>query len=243
MKLKNFEQHVALRDMGEVEKVCSLAFFHLKMSQQAEFTTSHASEWLDSLGYAIPNKSRLYTNLRKSRLTVAGKGANSFRLHKDFIAIMELKAPSLSEGSEEIVDQGTILPTTLYAKTPGYVESLSQQINASYEVNVFDGCAVLMRRLMEILLILGYENLGIGDQIKGADGNYMMLEKILDNAKNNGKLSLSRNSKQTVEEFRKVGNFSAHKIHYNARKQDIKSLQLDYRALFEELLYKSGIRK
>ena len=95
---------------------------------------------------------------------------------------------------------------------------------------------------MEILLILSYEHLSIADEIKGADGNYRMLEKIIDNAKTNRKLSLSRNSKEIIEEFRILGNFSAHKIHYNCTRQDIKRVQQEYRALFEELLYKSGIR-
>ncbi|HEY0796773.1 MAG TPA: hypothetical protein VGD64_13445 [Acidisarcina sp.] len=242
MKLKAYEELVSLCDLAEVERVCYLAFFHLKMSQQAEFSVGHALDWLSSLNYPTPNKSRLRANLRSSKATIAGGGSDSFRLHRDFIAKLESEIPTLTEDSEDVADKGTILPTLLYMNTRGFVESLSKQINASFENHIFDGCAVLMRRLMEILLILTYEQLGVADKIKGADGNYVMLERILDNAKSSGTLSLSRNSKETVEEFRKLGNFSAHKIHYNCKGQDIKRVQVEYRALFEELLYKSGIK-
>jgi hypothetical protein len=120
---------------------------------------------------------------------------------------------------------------------------LAKQINASYERNIFDGCAVLMRRLVEILMIHSYEHLNIADEIKDSSGNYQMLEAIIDKARSNNKLALSRNSKGCIEEFRKLGNFSAHKVYYNCTRAEIKPVILDYRALIEELLYKSGIRK
>lgn len=242
MKLKTFEQLASLNGLGEVEKACYLAFFHLKTSQQAEFAVAHVAKWLEELHYSKPNLSRLRTNLRSSRDTVAGSGKDNFRLQRDFIARLEALFPSMADDAEEIVDMGSILPKALYVRTRGYVESLAAQINASYENKIFDGCAILMRRLMEILLIESYAHLGISNEIKGQDGNYMMLERIVDSAKNNKTLQLSRNSKETIEDIRKLGNFSAHKIHYICKSQDIKSVQLEFRALFEELLYKSGIR-
>ncbi len=120
--------------------------------------------------------------------------------------------------------------------------SLIKQINCSYENNIFDGCAVLMRRLLEILLILSYQEFGIDAAIKDASGNYKMLNPIIDNAVNNTSLGLSRNTKEHLDTFRKLGNFSAHKIYYNAKKKSIDQVMLDYRATIEELLYKSKLR-
>lgn len=43
--------------------------------------------------------------------------------------------------------------------------------------------------------------------------------------------------------FRQLGNFSAHKIQYNANRKDIDNVQLRYRVTIEDLLYAAGIKK
>jgi len=65
---------------------------------------------------------------------------------------------------------------------------------------------------------------------------------IVNDAKTNSTLNLSRNAKSCLDQFRMLGNFSAHKIYYNCKRDDIGKVALEYRAIFEELLYKSGIR-
>jgi hypothetical protein len=146
------------------------------------------------------------------------------------------------EKPQTVADHGTILPPVAYENTRGYLETLAKQINRSYEENIFDGCAVLMRRLEEVLLILSYEHLKIADTIKDANGNYMLLEGIVANATGNATLNLSRNSRQSIETFRKLGNYSAHKITYTCRREYIAEKIDDYRALVEELLHKAGLR-
>jgi len=150
--------------------------------------------------------------------------------------------PGIHVASEDVISDDLILPRPLYENTRGFIESLSKQINASYEFNIFDGCAVLMRRLLEILLILSYEHLKIEAAIQDPHGNYLMLERIANDAKSNKVLKLSRDAKSVLDDFRTIGNFSAHKIYYNCRRSDLKKIAVHYRATIEELLYKSGIR-
>lgn len=100
-----------------------------------------------------------------------------------------------------------------------------------------------MRRLLEICLIHSYENLGIDEAIKDLAGNHKLLSDIVADAKTNSRLSLSRNTKLCLDDFRAIGNFSAHKIYYSAKKSDIRKVIIEYRATIEELLYKSGIKK
>lgn len=242
MTLQKFATEAKLATLQEVSKACHLAFYHMKKEGQTEFTASDCSGWLDSLHLPKPNVSRLTDNLKKSRDTINGGKAGTFRLHATYIAKMEAAWPQLSEKSQEVLDHGTVLPPTLYQNTRGFIESISKQINRSYEENIFDGCAVLMRRLEEMLLILSYEKLGITAAIKDANGSYLMLEGIVKNAENNPTLSLSRNSKRDIEVFRDLGNFSAHKVFYNAKREYIKEKIDDFRALVEELLHKSGLR-
>jgi hypothetical protein len=141
------------------------------------------------------------------------------------------------DASEEIISNDALLPKTIYAASPTYIVKLADQINASYDNNIFDGCAVLMRRLLEILLIQTYEKLGCEGDIQNSDGNFRMLDGISNDAKTNGTLKLSRNTKKSLDDFKSVGNFAAHKIKYTTRRGDIQSVARDYRGAIEELLY------
>lgn len=211
-------------------------------SEEPEFSIDDVLSCFDKLHFSKPNISRLKRNIKGSKEIVSAGSFGKLKLHARKITAMDAEYPQIKDKSEEIVSGDVILPSALFQGTRGYVESLSRQINASYDQNIFDGCAVLMRRLLEILLIHSYENLGIESEIKDASGNYKMLSHIVTNAKANNKLSLSRNTKDAIDDFRVVGNFSAHKIFYNAKRRDISRVSSEYRAAVEELLYKSGMK-
>jgi hypothetical protein len=238
--LDQFKTASNLATLSEVERACHLAFFFLRTKGTKEFSGSDAGRWLVSAGGATPNNSRLEANLRASRATV--KAQRGWRLKDEFIQTLDSKYPALQEKSQEVIEYGTILPDIDFQNTRGYIESLARQINASYENNIFDGCAVLMRRLLEVLLILSYRHLKIENAIQDGNGNYQMLDGIIGDARTNATLALSRNSKACLDTFRQLGNFSAHKIEYTCRREYITQHIQEYRALFSELLHKSGIR-
>lgn len=198
MTLDQFAHKSGLRDLTEVGRVCHFAYFYSRTESKQEFSLPEAVGWLTGYGGANPNQSRLRDRLQASRNTVRGQ-RGGFKLHLDYVKEMEGKYPELNEKSQEVVEHGTILPEIDYQKTRGYIEALARQMNAAYEQNIFDGCAVLMRRLVEILLILSYQHQGIENEIQDANGNYMMLDGIINNAKQNRKLALSRNSKQHID--------------------------------------------
>lgn len=242
MTLKQFCIESGLIEATELEKVTFLAFFYHETAGVVEFTMPDMHAWFDAVPLSRPNPSRLAAKMRASRSFVRGKASGSFRLHISLLNQLQTRFPALGAASEEIRTESTILPHALYHGTRGFIELLAKQINASYEHNIFDGCAVLMRRLLEVLLILSYEHLGIAKTIEDANQNYRPLEKIVSDAKDNAILKLSRDSRDLVDEFRKIGNFSAHKIYYNCRRDDLAGIIRSYRATIEELLYKAGIR-
>jgi hypothetical protein len=241
--IKSFSKLVDLLVQKEIEKVRLLAYYHQKTSGSADFSRSHIGEWFSLLDLPKPNLSRIEKGLSASRDFIKGKTKDSFKLHPVAFDLLQSEIPGIHVESEEVVSDDVILPKPIYEKSRGFIESLSKQVNASYEFNIFDGCAVLMRRLLEIMLILSYENLGIESAIQDGKGNYFMLEKIVNDAKTNGTLKLSRDAKSVLDDFRTIGNFSAHKIYYNCRRADLKKIAIHYRATIEELMYKSGIRK
>lgn len=143
-----------------------------------------------------------------------------------------------------IEQSGAVLPIMLFDGLSSNFQRLCEQINASYENNLYDCAAVMMRRLLEGLLVLSYQNFEIESEITAKDGiHHLMLDKIIKNAGNNQTLKLSANVKKELALFKDLGNYSAHKIWYNCTKQDIEPHILKYRIIIEELLYKSGLRK
>lgn len=242
MTRDQFIQKAGVHDLTAVERVCHLAFFFYKAEKKEEFSVPEAVGWLTGIGGANPNQTRLRDNLDASRNTVRGQ-RGGYKLSMDYVKAMEAKYPELNEKSQDVIDHGTILPEVEYKDAWGYIQALAKQINSSYEHNAFDGCAVLMRRLVEILLILCYRHMGTEDDIRDAAGNYQMLERIVTHAKGNRTLDLSRNGKESLDLFRELGNFSAHKIEYLCRREYIQPEIGKYRALFVELIHKAGIRK
>ena len=156
VKLAAFTEAADFANLSELEKSIHLAFFYLKTAAVHEFSGADCAGWIHERGFSRPNVTRLGDRLNDSGDTIRGQRAGHFRLHSTRLKELEQKFATLLEKPQTIQDHGTVLPPVLYENTRGYIESLAKQINRSYEENIFDGAAVLMRRLEEVLLILAY---------------------------------------------------------------------------------------
>jgi len=136
-----------------------------------------------------------------------------------------------------------VLPFELYKGKRQNIESIADQINESFFYGIYDGTAVLMRRLIEMLLILAFKEIGQEDSIRGSNGNYLQLSQIISQALSNKKLDLTRNAKEYLGIFKERGDLSAHNPFYTCHKKDIQLIQHKFRSLIEELFYKAGILK
>ena len=147
------------------------------------------------------------------------------------------------EDNLTIKQSGTILPEGLFVELPSNFGSICKQINASYENNLYDCTAVMMRHLLEVLLVLSFQKADNENEIMACDGkHHVPLDSMITKAVNNSKLALSSNTKNDMKHFKDLGN-SAHKIWYNCTKGDLEPHILKYRVMIEELFYKSGIKK
>ena len=243
MNIHNFVEKFKIDTKTETEKIEYLAYYSSAGDKSFEFTIDDCINWLVSAGFSTPNKSRLRNNLSSKKSVIKGTSTNSLKLHYSKYKELNSTLNLFSSSEENLECTESIIPEALYKNTRKYIELLSKQINASYDNSIFDGCAVLMRRLFEILLIHSYENNKQELFIKDKFGNYKMLFDIVSDAENNSVLNLSRNTKQSLEKIRDTGNYAAHKIFYNTKKTDIDPIKFEYRAVIEELLYKSGIRR
>ena len=66
---------------------------------------------------------------------------------------------------------------------------------------------------------------------------------IINYTLSNKPFSLAKESQELLDTFRQLGNFSAHKIQYNAKRKYIDDVKVVYRLTMEELLYISKMKK
>ena len=166
MKVEQFASLADLVSKSEIQKVEHLAFYLLENQSQSEFTVNDLSGILVALEFALPNKARLKSAIKKSSTFNKGTKADYFRLSARAIKSLREEYPNLSE-SEEIISDDSLLPEVLFIEfRRQYLIKAAQQINAAYENNLFDACSLMMRRLLEILLIHCFEAKGIEDRAK-----------------------------------------------------------------------------
>lgn len=243
MKIEQFSTLVSLDEQSEIQKVALLAFYFSENKNQSEFTISEITQILFALGHTAPNTSRLEKKLASSKDFVRGSSKGRHRLAVKTQKRLRESLPDINE-SEEIISDDTMLPEILFKETRRqYLVKIAQQINSAYENNLFDACALMMRRLLEILLIHTFQHLGIEDEIRDDEGNFLNLKSLINKAKSGSHVSLSPNTRRNIDGYRELGNLSAHLITYNCRRNDIKPMRMDYRAIVEELLYMSGLKQ
>lgn len=234
MLLIDYIESCNLEACNEIDKFKLLCFYKYKEDRISVFKISDIIGLFTEAGFSKPNVSRLKTKLvtdKKMKINFK-KGEAEFTLHT--LQSYDRQLSSLWEDTETIKSDSELIDEIKFCGKRGYLTKLIKQINLSFKNNCYDACAVLMRRLFEVLLILTYQEAGIEDAIKRNDG-YVMLADIVKDAKNNQILKFSKRIKENFDNFREVGNNSAHSITYTAGQKDINDIKIDYRVMLEDL--------
>jgi len=239
LEFSEFVNATRLFQKTETEKIKLLAFCDNVAKGQADFCLDEIVAQLQSIGHPISNISRLKRNLAKSKDFKKVNGINQYMITLSARQRLQVEYGELVNNEDEIVSANEVLDEILFLGKRGFLDKPIKQINHCYSNNCFDACAVLMRRVFEIALILAYEDNGVQDQIK-VNGDYVMLERIVANAVQNTALHISR-SRNEYDSIRDLGNFAAHKIHFNTGKSDIDGIKQTYRVCLEELYYIAGL--
>src|SRR5258706_15276262 len=136
-----------------------------------------------------------------------------------------------------------MLPHAMVKGTRGYIERVVFQINGCYEKGWFDGCAVMMRRLIETLIIECFEKHHIAHKIKNnPNGDFLYLRDLIEKLLQEPTWNIGRNAKQALPKLKNVGDQSAHSRRYNAHREDIEKLADDFRTVCQELIYLAGFK-
>jgi hypothetical protein len=128
-------------------------------------------------------------------------------------------------------------PIELFEKTRGYLKIIANQALASYNKGIYDGCSVLTRKLIEILIIECFERYGNESLIKRSDGAFFFLSDLITEFLREPAWNIGRNAKNGLPKIKNLGDKSAHNRRYIARKQDLDSVKDDIRTVIEELIH------
>lgn len=244
MQLLKFMEAVELASKAEADRAKLLCFYHFKEDGKSVFTMSNIAVWMEECNFSKPNTSRLKANLIKGKrkaflATKADKNEMEFvpavlqELERDY-GVLWTDTVTI-ESSSELIEESKFC-----GKRP-FLTRLIQQINFTYGHNCYDACAVLMRRLFEVLLVLTYQNKGLEADITKPDGSHKMLEGIVKDAVQNKALGIPARISKNFDVFREVGNNSAHSITYTAGKLDIDNISIEYRVMMEDLYNRAGL--
>jgi hypothetical protein len=178
--------------------------------------------------------------LNKNRDVVKGFAGDSFRvsptrrdpLSEKFQACLKKPKPRVSDA---------VLPDDMLKGTRKYLEDLARQINGCYDYTFYDGCAVLCRRMVESLLVEGFDKAGQLPAIQKPDKNIMMLDAIIGQAKKGTFIRLARGAIDTIEKVKRVGDTASHDRFHIAGKGDIDDFAVQFRKVISQLLELAGV--
>lgn len=239
-KLKKLTQSLIQKKATKIEIASAFIWYHF-VTTEKDISLDEVNDYFIENALPKYNKTYLKEDLRKCRNITKGSSQNSYKPVRTYLDDMAVDFPYVATKSEEIITDDTILPDSLLDNTRGYISNLGKQVNATYNINVFDGCAVLMRRLLEILLIHSFDEAKKISEISDGEG-YRNLSYIINFTVSNKPIKLSKEALEVLDDFRQIGNFAAHKIHYNTKRRDIDNVRLKYRMVIEELLYSAKLK-
>jgi hypothetical protein len=99
----------------------------------------------------------------------------------------------------------------------------------------------MCRRLLETLIIEVYEHCGRAADIKGTDGNFLMLNGLVSVFEKDTAFNLRRKGIKGLRDFKNLGDLSAHARRFNAQKEDIDGVREGLRIAVEELIHLAAL--
>lgn len=140
------------------------------------------------------------------------------------------------------LEEAGVFPLVTLNKTRrGYLISVGKQANGCYTSGWHDGCAVMMRRLLETAIIEAFEAKKIDAKIKNADGTFFQLTPLINAALAETSWNLPRNVQKELPNLRDLGHRSAHNRYYVATKPDIDKLTSAFRETVEAFLHLAAL--
>jgi hypothetical protein len=242
MDLAHFCRGLQSLKLDNRRQALSLLWFHDEKNPDVTMSAGQLAKIIHDTGLGNPHSTQLGESIRQSGSVIAT--SSGFRLKT--LARSEVRSwlTSILGAKKPSVDQDLgYLPREIWKDTRGYIEKVCVQLNGCFQFEFYDAASVLVRRLIETLIIECYEHLKREAEIKGADGNYLMLKGLVAKATGACGLALGRDAHRFLKEVKELGDRSAHNRRYNAVKADLEKIQSGVRVAVDEMFNLSCLRK
>ncbi|MDA0780618.1 MAG: hypothetical protein O2810_01080 [Bacteroidetes bacterium] len=229
-KIEGFDQ------LSSSTQIDLFAYFLLIEQKNDGFVAKDISECFDTLHIQpysnIP--SYLSSKSKGKGKKFIKKNGNKYYLERTFKQSTDAQIGTPALPSNVHSD---FFPIELFDNTRSYLKTIANQALASYNKGIYDGCSVLTRKLIEILIIECFERYGNDNLIKKPDGNFLYLSDLIIELLKEPAWNIGRNAKASLPKIKKVGDKSAHNRRFIARKSDLDKIQDDIRTVIEELIH------
>ena len=162
MELLDYVNLIDMNNLSETEKAKFLCYYLYKETGETIFSSALIVDLFKKSGNNIPNTSRMKNRLLKEKVFMESKGNKGMI---EFVPIvlqrLERECSNIWNDEITIVSESEFIDELKFCGKRNYLDKLIKQINCTYKNNCFDACAVILRRLFEVVLILSYQNLGI----------------------------------------------------------------------------------
>lgn len=234
MTLEEFIERIdGFVDKKASEQIPYFGYFLVAYKGQTSFTAKDIDSCFSQI--RLPAYSNISAYLSKEqkakRLLKAKVGYVLSKKMSDVIANdigeIQVKAPSIN-----------LFPIDIFDNTRDYIKKTAQQAILCYDYGLYDGCLVMIRRLIETLIIELFEHRELKERILDKNNNYLFCGDLIDKLLEEKKLwTIGRNTAQELPKIKKMGDLSAHNRRFNAKKSDIDSLKTGLRVVLEELVH------
>jgi hypothetical protein len=237
LSLDGFCEVVGKPNRTNAEKALAVLWYFDHDQPGIAKTAGQLTKVLSDYHLGTPNQTALAEAIRKTKL--ANESKSGFSLKPGSRKVIRDWLPGLNGIQPMIEHASGYLPEPIWKNTRGYIEEVCRELNGSFFHAYYNAAAVMLRRLLETLIIEGYEHLGRETEIKDGGGNYLMLGDLAERAcgeKGHRGINLGRDSKKALKEARDVGNWSAHARRFLAHARDLTRFQTGMRVLVQELI-------
>ncbi len=236
----HFARAIAQLGLTHVDRAVAFLYFYSVTQAFEERSLQELAADLAEEAFPKPHIARLRRDLRQSRFTIRGSRKDTFRVDIRCLSELEDRFSQILK-RRPIPQSDSVIPSSMVNGTRLYLERMVSQINACYDGNFFDACAVLCRRLMESLILEVYIRRGRHAEIQ-QDGIFLGLDRLIGIICADRGMALNRNTHRIMVDMKQVGDTAAHDRVYITQQRDIDDLKIRYRRMIDELLNLAGVR-
>lgn len=245
LSLDDFCMLIKGLDKSNAEKAVAILWFHDYKILDKAMAAGSLAKIMSDHHVGTPNSTQLAEAIRKSKLCNECK--NGFVLRPGSRTVVRGWFPGSLDGVQPRINHAEgYIPEAVWIDTRSYIENVCRQLNGCFVHAYYDAAFVMLRRLMETLIIEAYDHLNRRAEIDESSGNPHMFGKLVERAKgeNNHKgLSIGRNTKNALEEVKKLGDRAAHDRRFNACAADLTKIQVDVRAGVQDLIQVASLKR